>query len=72
MKIDIQYVNDANGYLKAVQLPFSEWEKLLNKMKQYEEELQLKSSLQDAFAEIKLMKKGKLKKKTLSEFLNDV
>ena len=31
MKIALQYVNDVNGDTQAIQLPLSEWEKILTK-----------------------------------------
>ncbi len=36
MKIALQYLNDVNGNTQAVQLPLTEWEKVLNKLKKYE------------------------------------
>lgn len=47
MKIALQYVNDINGKTQAVQLPLSEWEKVLNKLKKYEQALKLKSDLKE-------------------------
>lgn len=37
MKIDIQYVSDSNGKTRSVQLPLTEWEKMLAKLKMYEQ-----------------------------------
>ena len=37
MKIELQYVNDVNGKTQAVQLPLTEWEKVLGKLKKYEQ-----------------------------------
>lgn len=72
MKIALQYLNDVNGITKAVQLPLTEWEKLLNKLKKYEQALKLKSDLQEAFEDVANMKKSKGKKQTLNEFLNEL
>jgi hypothetical protein len=33
MKLDIQYVSDSNGNTQSVQLPITEWEKVLSKLK---------------------------------------
>jgi hypothetical protein len=49
MKISLQYVNDIDGNPQAVQLPFTEWEKVLGKLKKYEQALKLKSDLKEAF-----------------------
>ena len=72
MKIAIQYLNDSNGKTQAVQLPLSDWEKILDKMKTYEQSLKLKSDLKEAFAQVTQMKKSKQKKQTLNEFLDEL
>jgi hypothetical protein len=72
MKIAIQYLNDSNGKTQAVQLPLSDWEKVLEKMKTYEQSLKLKSDLKEAFAQVTKMKKSKQKKQTLIEFLDEL
>ncbi len=70
MKLSVQYVNDSNGKVQAVQLSLNEWEKVLLKMKEYESILKIKSDLSEAFSEVKQMQAGKVKKETLSEFLH--
>lgn len=72
MKIAIQYLNDSNGKTQAVQLPLSDWEKVLDKMKMYEQSLKLKTDLKEAFAQVTKMKKSKQKKQTLNEFLDEL
>ena len=72
MKIAIQYLNDSNGKTQAVQLPLSDWENFLDKMKTYEQSLKLKSDLKEAFAQVTKMKKSKQKKQTLNEFLDEL
>ena len=72
MKIAIQYLNDSNGKTQAVQLPLSDWEKVLDKMKTYEQSLKLKSDLKVAFAQVAKLKKSKQKKQSLNEFLNEL
>ena len=72
MKIAIQYLNDSNGKTQAVQLPLSDWENFLDKMKTYEQSLKLKSDLKEAFAQVTQMKKSKHKKQTLNEFLDEL
>ena len=49
MKIALQYVSDANGKPQAVQLPVSEWEKVLSRIRKSEQVLKLKSDLKVAF-----------------------
>lgn len=72
MKIALQYLNDTHGQTQAVQLPVADWEKILNKLKKYEQALQLKSDLKEALDEVKEMKSGKAKKQTLNEFLDEL
>ncbi len=72
MKISLQYLNDGNGNISAVQLPFSQWEKVMAKMKKYEQELMVKSDLEEAFKQVAKMRKEKGKKETLTDFLNDL
>ena len=72
MKIAIQYLNDSNGKTQAVQLPLSDWEKVMDKMKMYEQSIKLKSDLKEAFEQVTKMRKTKLKKQTLNEFLDEL
>ena len=72
MKIALQYVNDINGHTQAVQLPVAEWEKILTKLKKYEQALQLKSDLKEAFDQVDTLRSTKVKKQTLNEFLNEL
>lgn len=71
MKLAIQYLNDSKGNTRAVQIPLSEWEKVVNTMKKYEQLLKVKSDLKIAFSEVEKMRKGKIKMQTLSDFLDD-
>ena len=72
MKIALQYLNDINGKTQAVQLPLTEWEKVLNKLKKLEQTLKLKSDLTEAFEQVAILKQSKEPKQTLNEFLNEV
>ncbi|MEO7120497.1 MAG: hypothetical protein ABIY62_05340 [Ginsengibacter sp.] len=72
MKIELQYLNDISGNTRAVQLPLTDWERVLNKLKKYEQALKLKSDLKEAFAEITKLKNSQGHKQTLTEFLNDL
>ncbi len=72
MKIALQYVNDINGKTQAVQLPLTEWEKVLNKLKKYEQSLKLRSDLKEAFAQVAILKQTKGHKQTLTEFLDEL
>ena len=72
MKVQLQYLNDEEGNLKAVQIPIEEWLKLEKKMEKYEQAFQVKEDLTAAFQEVKQMKEGKLPKQSLSEFLDEL
>jgi predicted NACHT family NTPase len=72
MKIALQYVNDTNGNTQAVQLPISEWEKILNKLKKYEQALKIRSYLKEAFEQVAILRQRKGHKQTLNEFLNEL
>lgn len=72
MKIAVQYVSDEKGKPNAVQLPVGDWKKLLLKLRKYEQALKLKSDLEKAFEEVKIIQKSKKPKQTLNEFLNEL
>ena len=72
MKIALQYVNDSSGKTQSVQLPLSDWEKLMTKLKKYEQTLKIKTDLKEAFQEVAQLRKSKAKKQTLNDFLNEL
>ena len=72
MKIAVEYIKDRRGRTKAVQLPMQEWEKLLKRLKKYEEASKIKSDLKEAFDEVDRMRRSKAKKKNLTEVLDDL
>ncbi len=72
MKLAVQYVNDVKGHTQAIQLPLAEWEKVLHKLKKYEQALKLKSDLKEAFEQVNILKAAKGKKQTLNDFLNEL
>ena len=72
MKIALQYVNDSKGKTQSVQLPLTEWEKVLSKLQKYEQALKLKGDLKEALAQVAQLRKSKSKKPTLKDFLNEL
>ena len=72
MKFDIRYVSDSEGKTQSVQLPLTDWEKLLAKLNKYEQTLKIKSDLKQAFAQVAQLRKSKRKKQTLNDFLNEL
>jgi hypothetical protein len=71
MKISLQYVSDSNGKPLAVQMPVTEWKKVLAKLKKYEQLLQIRTDLKEAFQQVEILRKTKSKKQTLTDFLNE-
>ena len=61
MKIALQYVSDSDGKNQSVQLPLTDWEKVLAKLKKYEQTLKIKTDLQEAFEQVAQLRKSKTK-----------
>jgi len=72
MKIDLQYVSDSAGKTTSVQIPVTDWEKLMAKLNKYEQALKIKTDLKEAFAQVSQLRKSKAKKQTLNDFLNEL
>jgi NADH dehydrogenase FAD-containing subunit len=72
MKITLQYVSDEAGRTQSVQLPLNDWEKVLLKLKKYEQALKIKSELKEAFEQVAQMRKSKSPRQTLKDFLNEL
>jgi hypothetical protein len=70
MKIPVQYVNDEDGNVKAIQVSITEWKKVLTKLKKYKQALSLKANLSVAFEQVSQLRKTRGSKETLKEFLN--
>jgi len=52
MKIALQYVSDSNVKTQSVQLPLTDWEKILAKLNKYEQTLKIKSDLKEVFEQL--------------------
>ena len=72
MKLSVQYLNDQEGATQAVQIPIKEWKKLIKKLNAYEEALKVKADLSEALSQVKQMQEGKIKKQSLSSFLDEL
>ncbi len=72
MKIALQFLSDSSGKTQSVQLPITDWEKVLAKLKKYEQTLKIKSDLQEAFNQVAELRKSKAKKQSLNDFLNEL
>ncbi len=72
MKVQLQYLNDHEGNVTAVQIPIEDWEKLEDKIKGLENIYHVKDDLKAAFEEVEKIKAGKIPNQTLSGFLNEI
>ena len=72
MKISVQYANDSAGRLKSVQIPVSDWEKLLMRLEKFEQTQKLKNGIKEAFKEVAQMRKTNANSQTLKDFLNEL
>ena len=72
MKITLQYVSDSDGKTQSVQLPLTDWEKVLAKLNKYEQALKIKTDLKEAFEQVAQLRKSKAKKQSLKDFLNEL
>jgi hypothetical protein len=72
MKVPLRYLNDAEGNLEAVQVPVDEWNKIVRKATRYERIMKIRSALTEALREVDLIRQGKLKKQSLTEFLREL
>ena len=70
MRFNLQYVQDANGKAKAVQIPLQQWNLLLKKLSETEFAEKFAADLKNSFADIEAMQSGKKPKKTIHEILN--
>ena len=72
MELNVQYVNDREGNIQAVQIPIKDWKWLQSKFKIFSQELNFKRDMVEAFEDVKLMQKGLQKKQTLTDFINEL
>lgn len=70
MRFNIQYLQDANGKAKAVQVPVQQWNSLLAKLSEYEFSQKFAEDLRIGLADIGAMNAGKKPKRTIEEVLN--
>lgn len=72
MEIKIQYLNDKDGNLRAVQIPIEDWKWLQSKFSIFSKELALKKDLEQAISEVTKMQDGTMVKQSLDEFLAEL
>ena len=69
MEINIQYLNDKNGKVRAVQIPIRDWEELQSRLRMLSRDISIKNDLKQALFEVTQMQEGKFVKQSLDEFL---
>jgi hypothetical protein len=72
MRLSVQYLNDAKGNVNAVQVPLTEWKRLLRALRGRQEEKKIKSDITAALREIEEMRTSKVRPQTLEEFLREL
>ena len=66
--MDIQYVSDKKGKLRAVQISLKEWRDIEKKLEAYE----LAESIKAGYKEMEQIESGQLKAKKLTEFIDEL
>ena len=72
MRLSVQYLTDAKGNVNAVQVPLTEWKRLLRALRGRQEEKKIKSDITAALREIEEMRTSKTRPQTLEEFLREL
>ena len=72
MTLHVEYITDAKGRQKSVVVPQKEWNSLISDYEKMKKKLQVFSGIQQAMKEVELIKKGKIKKQTLRELLDEL
>jgi hypothetical protein len=70
MTFDLKYITDKKGKPKSVVVPQKQWDALLADYEKTKKKLDILNGISQAVKEVELIKKGKLKTQTLSEFLH--
>lgn len=66
--MDIQFVSDKKGRLKAVQVSLKEWRDIEKKLEAYD----LAESIKTGYREMKGIENGELKAKRFEDFINEL
>ncbi len=70
--MNIQFVTDSSGKQQAVQIPIKEWKAFEKKFDRVQKKLEFLTELREAAKEVKSMREGKLKEKTIQQFLDEL
>ena len=66
--MDVQFVSDNKGKIKAVQVGLKDWKELKKKADAFD----VANSIRQGLKEVELIESGQLKSKTLDELLNEL
>lgn len=69
--MNIQIIKDPTGNPQSVVIPYKEWEKYELQNRKIKNKLEVLKGLQQAVEEVKEIRAGKRKGKTLKQFLNE-
>lgn len=66
--MDVQFVSDNKGKIKAVQVGLKDWKTLTKKVEAFD----VANSIRQGLKEVELIQSGHLKAQTLEDFLNEL
>ena len=72
MRLSVSYLNDAEGNVEAVQLPASDWKRVLKILRERKQELKIKSDIRAGLKEVEQIRSRKKSAKTLQQFLSEL
>ena len=68
----LQYVTNENGEKTSIVMSINEWQAFYQRYKKLENKILFLKEFEESVEEVKLIRKGKKKAKSLSEFLNEL
>ncbi len=66
--MNVQFVTNSKGKVTAIQLPLKEWEEVEKKLQAFD----IAESVKTGYREMQQIESGKLKAKSLDQFLNEL
>ncbi len=66
--MDIQFVSDNKGKVKAVQVSLEDWESITKKAEAFD----IANSIRQGLKEVELIESGQLKAKSMDKLLNEL
>lgn len=69
--MNVSYITDRYGKQSAVVVPIAEWEEIMESLTKMKRKLEILTGLKEAVEEVNMAKEGKLKLKSLKDFLDE-